>query len=52
MIKNSTIENKGKDEFGITVLNITNAFYSFEIGIEKQQQINDWIECISIVKDE
>ncbi|CAD8126178.1 unnamed protein product [Paramecium sonneborni] len=50
-IKNADIIQQGIDEFNMYVLIIQNESNSFEIGIQNQNQIQDWIEKISSLKN-
>ncbi|CAK68476.1 unnamed protein product (macronuclear) [Paramecium tetraurelia] len=50
-VRNSTIVEKGIDEFKMNVLKIVNENNSFEIGIQNQTQIQDLIQKISSQND-
>ncbi|CAD8204171.1 unnamed protein product [Paramecium pentaurelia] len=51
-LKNSNIIEKGQDEFKMNVLIIKIENNQFEIGVQNQSQIQDWIQKISSLKDE
>ncbi|CAK64571.1 unnamed protein product (macronuclear) [Paramecium tetraurelia] len=51
-LKNSNIIEKGMDEYKMNVLVVQIENNQFEIGVQNQSQIQDWIQKISSLRDE